>query len=42
MMPRTFTISLSYRFKQGEKVDSQKRKKDINNNDQGGDDMPPM
>ena len=43
MMPRTFTVSLSYRFKQGEKVDSQKRKKDINNNDNGGDDqMPPM
>jgi outer membrane receptor protein involved in Fe transport len=43
MMPRTFTVSLSYRFKQGEKVESQKRKKDINNNDNGGDDqMPPM
>lgn len=43
MMPRTFTISLSYRFKQGEKVESQKRKKDINNNDNGGDEqMPPM
>jgi hypothetical protein len=38
--PRNFTISLTYRFKQGEKVEAKKPKKDINNNydgdDQGG------
>ena len=33
---KTFTVSLSYRFKQGEKVDKSKRKKDINNNDNDG------
>ncbi len=37
--PRTFNLALTYRFKQGEKVDAPKRKKDINANDQGGDDM---
>ena len=36
--PRSFNISLTYRFKQGEKVDAPKRKKDINSNSQGGDD----
>jgi outer membrane receptor protein involved in Fe transport len=42
-MPRQFSLSLTYRFKQGEKVDQPKRKKDINNNESGGDDqMPPM
>lgn len=41
--PRTFTLSLTYRFKQGEKIDQPKRKKDINSNANGGDDqMPPM
>jgi hypothetical protein len=41
--PRQFALSFSYRFKQGEKVDQPKKKKDINSNDQGGDDqMPPM
>ena len=41
--PRSFTVSLTYRFKQGEKVDAPKRKKDINSNSQGGDDQgPPM
>ena len=35
--PRTFNISLTYRFKQGEKVDQPKRKKDINNNSSGDD-----
>ncbi len=41
--PRSFNISLTYRFKQGEKVDAPKRKKDINANDAGGDDQgPPM
>lgn len=41
--PRQFSISLSYRFKQGEKVDQPKRKKDINSNSSGDDDQgPPM
>lgn len=41
--PRTFNLSFTYRFKQGEKVDGPKRKKDINSNDAGGDDQgPPM
>ena len=40
--PRQMSISLTYRFKQGEKVEQPKRKKDINANDSGGDDMPPM
>ena len=41
--PRQFALSFSYRFKQGEKVDQPKKKKDINSNDQGSDDqMPPM
>lgn len=41
--PRSFNLSLTYRFKQGEKVDAPKRKKDINANSQGGDDQgPPM
>ena len=37
--PRQFSLSLTYRFKQGEKVDQPKRKKDINNNYEGGDDQ---
>lgn len=37
--PRQFSISLSYRFKQGEKVDQPKKKKDINNNYDGGDEQ---
>jgi iron complex outermembrane recepter protein len=40
--PRQFSISFTYRFKQGEKVDQPKKKKDINANSNGGDDMPPM
>ncbi len=40
--PRQFSLSLTYRFKQGEKVDQPKRKKDINSNSQGGEDGPPM
>lgn len=41
--PRTFNISLTYRFKQGDKVDAPKKKKDINANSQGSDDQgPPM
>ncbi|WP_285269237.1 TonB-dependent receptor domain-containing protein [Kaistella rhinocerotis] len=37
--PRSFNLSLTYRFKQGEKVDQPKRKKDINSNS-AGDDEP--
>jgi hypothetical protein len=41
--PRQFSISLSYRFKQGDKVDGPKRKKDINSNSAGDDEQgPPM
>ncbi|WP_027377529.1 TonB-dependent receptor domain-containing protein [Kaistella palustris] len=41
--PRQFSISLSYRFKQGDKVEAPKRKKDINSNSSGDDDQgPPM
>lgn len=41
--PRTFNLSLTYRFKQGDKVDAPKKKKDINSNSQGSDDQgPPM
>lgn len=35
--PRQFSVSLTYRFKQGEKVDQPKRKKDINSNATGDD-----
>lgn len=41
-MPRTFNLSFTYRFKQGEKVDAPKRKKDNNSNYNGGDDDGPM
>lgn len=41
--PQQVSLSLTYRFKQGEKIEQPKRKKDINNNSQGGDDqVPPM
>lgn len=40
--PRQFSVSLTYRFKQGEKVEQPKRKKDINANDTGGDEQGPM
>ncbi len=40
-MPRTFSLSLTYRFKQGDKVEQPRRKRDTNL--EGGDDeMPPM
>ncbi|MEN4760648.1 TonB-dependent receptor [Chryseobacterium sp. C39-AII1] len=35
--PRQFSLSLTYRFKQGEKIDQPKRKKDINSNAAGDD-----
>ena len=38
-MPRQFSLSLTYRFKQGDRVDSKKQKKDINNNYSGDDEM---
>lgn len=41
-MPRQASISLTYRFKQGEKIEQPKRRKDINANEQGGDDQGPM
>lgn len=40
--PRQFSVSLSYRFKQGDKVEQPKRKKDINNNASGDNDQVPM
>jgi len=40
--PRQFSVSLTYRFKQGEKVEQPKKKKDINANDTGGDEQGPM
>ncbi len=35
--PRQFSVSLTYRFKQGEKIEQSKRKKDINSNATGDD-----
>ena len=40
--PRQFALSLTYRFKQGEKIEQPKRKKDINANDGGDDHQSPM
>lgn len=40
--PRQFALSLTYRFKQGEKVEQPKRKKDINSNASGDDQQGPM
>lgn len=40
--PRQFSVSLTYRFKQGEKVEQPKRKKDINSNAAGDDQQGPM
>ncbi|MEY8759178.1 TonB-dependent receptor domain-containing protein [Chryseobacterium tongliaoense] len=37
--PRQFSISLTYKFKQGEKIEQPKKKKDINANDTGGDEQ---
>ncbi|WP_370898247.1 TonB-dependent receptor domain-containing protein [Chryseobacterium gossypii] len=37
--PRQFALSFTYRFKQGEKIEQPKRKKDINANDNSGDDQ---
>lgn len=38
-MPRQFSLSLTYRFKQGDRVETKKQKKDINNNYSGEDEM---
>ncbi|MFY1045883.1 TonB-dependent receptor domain-containing protein [Chryseobacterium sp. GP-SGM7] len=40
--PRQFAVSLTYRFKQGEKIEQPKRKKDINSNATGDDQGGPM
>lgn len=40
--PRQFALSLTYRFKQGEKVEQPKKKKDINANENGDDQQGPM
>ena len=40
--PRQFSLSFTYRFKQGDQVTQPKRKRDINSNEGGDDDMPPM
>lgn len=40
--PRQFAVSLTYRFKQGEKIEQPKRKKDVNSNATGDDQGGPM
>lgn len=40
--PRQFSIALTYRFKQGEKIEQPKKKKDINANESGDDQQGPM
>ncbi|MEG0761928.1 TonB-dependent receptor [Chryseobacterium sp.] len=40
--PRQFAVSLTYRFKQGEKIEQPKRKKDVNSNATGDDQQGPM
>lgn len=40
--PRQFSLSLTYRFKQGEKIEQPKRKKDVNSNATGDDQQGPM
>lgn len=40
--PRQFALSFTYRFKQGEKIEQPKRKKDVNANATGGDEQGPM
>ncbi|WP_144282788.1 TonB-dependent receptor domain-containing protein [Chryseobacterium echinoideorum] len=40
--PRQFAVSLTYRFKQGEKIEQPKRKKDVNSNASGDDQQGPM
>ena len=40
--PRQFALSFTYKFKQGEKVEQPKRKKDINSNASGDEQQAPM
>lgn len=40
--PRQFAVSLTYRFKQGEKIEQPKSKKDVNANAAGDDQQAPM
>ncbi|SEF63581.1 Outer membrane receptor proteins, mostly Fe transport [Halpernia humi] len=40
--PRQFSLSFTYRFKQGIKVDQPKKKTDVNNNYSGDEDQGPM
>lgn len=40
--PRQFAVSLTYRFKQGEKIEQPKRKKDVNSNATGDEQQGPM
>ena len=40
--PRQFALSFTYKFKQGEKVEQPKRKKDINSNATGDEQQAPM
>ena len=40
--PRQFSLSFTYRFKQGSKVDPLKRKTDVNNNYSGDEEQGPM
>jgi len=40
--PRQFAVSLTYRFKQGDKIEQPKRKKDVNANATGDDQQGPM
>ncbi|CAD7816627.1 hypothetical protein CHRY9390_03207 [Chryseobacterium aquaeductus] len=40
--PRQFAVSLTYRFKQGDKIEQPKKKKDVNANDAGDDQQGPM
>ncbi|MCJ8154614.1 TonB-dependent receptor [Chryseobacterium sp. SSA4.19] len=40
--PRQFALSFTYRFKQGEKIEQPKRKKDVNANATGDDQQGPM
>lgn len=40
--PRQFALSFTYKFKKGEKVEQPKKKRDINSNDNGGDEQAPM
>ncbi|MBW7674078.1 TonB-dependent receptor domain-containing protein [Chryseobacterium chendengshani] len=40
--PRQFAVSLTYRFKQGEKIEQPKKKKDVNSNATGDEQQAPM